>query len=101
MMTTPMPAPTRTRRGFTLIELMIVVVIIGVLSVLAVTGWRKHVIAARTAETANLLGAIRAAQETYFQAFGQYCGTAQPVGWPDARPVQNKLAWGTPPPATP
>lgn len=90
----------RARRGFTLIELMIVVVIIGVLSVLAVTGWRKHVIAARHAEAVNVLGAVRAAQETYFQAFGQYCGTTQPTPWPAQRPVE-KTEWGTPPEGNP
>jgi prepilin-type N-terminal cleavage/methylation domain-containing protein len=91
---------TRHRsRGFTLIELMIVVVIIGVLSVLAVTGWSKHIIAARAAEATNLLGSIRAAEETYFQAFGQYCGTVNPVPWPAARPT-NKTDWGSPANAT-
>ncbi len=87
----------RRERGFTLIELMIVVVIVGILSVIAVSGWRKHVIAARNAEAATQLGMIRAAQETYFQAYGQYCGLANPTAWPAVRPAQEKAPWGQPP----
>jgi prepilin-type N-terminal cleavage/methylation domain-containing protein len=88
-------------RGFTLIELMIVVVIVGVLSVIAVSGWRKHVIAARSAEASTQLGMIRAAQETYFQAYGQYCGLVNPTPWPAVRPEQEKVGWGQPPAGTP
>jgi type IV pilus assembly protein PilA len=44
------------RRGFTLIELMIVVAIIGILAVLAVYAVRKYVTHAKTAEAVNSLG---------------------------------------------
>jgi hypothetical protein len=44
-----------------------------------------------------MLGMVRAAQETYFQAYGQYCGTPQATAWPAARPEQEKVAWGQPP----
>ena len=40
----------RSQRGFTLVELMIVVVIVGVLSVLAITGYRKYSYASRNSE---------------------------------------------------
>ena len=55
----------RTSRGFTLTELMIVVAMIGVLSALALVGYRKYVDSAKNNEAVAVIQAIRSAEEEF------------------------------------
>ena len=57
----------RLKEGFTLVELMIVVAIVGVLAVLAVYGVRKYIANAKTAEAKNSLGQIGKDAVTAFE----------------------------------
>ncbi len=69
-----MPRPGSARRaGFTLIELMIVVAIVGVLAALAIPGFAAYIQRSRTTEAFTMLGEIRQRQESYRVEFGRYC----------------------------
>lgn len=52
-------------RGYTLTELMIVVAMIGVLSSLALVGYRKYVNSAKISEPLSIIQSIRSAEEEF------------------------------------
>ena len=54
-----------TRAGFTLVELAVVIVIIGVLAAFAVPRFKASVERSKAAEAFNYLSAVQAAQERY------------------------------------
>lgn len=60
------------RRGFTLLELMIVIIIIGVLAGLAFPQMFKAAERARKAEGISLAGLIRASEIRYYDEHGAY-----------------------------
>jgi prepilin-type N-terminal cleavage/methylation domain-containing protein len=67
----------RSRRedGFTLIEMMIVVVIIGVLAAIAIPAYSKWVKRSKSAEVPQMLGHIAQREEAYRTEFGVYLST--------------------------
>ena len=64
---------TNSRKGFTLVELAVVIVIIGVLAAFGVPQFLKSVERSKAAEAFNYLSAVRSAQERYLAKEGAYC----------------------------
>ena len=58
------------QKGFTLIELMIVVAIIGILAALAIPAYQDYTIKAKVAEGASMSGAAKTAVDIYFSENG-------------------------------
>ncbi len=83
--------------GFTLIELMVVVVIIGVLATVAIGSYKRFTRRARVQEAIAMLGDIRIKQETYYQTYHRYVSTStsNTEFWPHiADWVLMDTAWG-------
>ncbi|MCA9594135.1 MAG: type II secretion system protein [Myxococcales bacterium] len=88
------------RRGYTLVEMMVVVIIAGVLVTLAVIGVRKYIFTAKTAEAIHMIGAISSAEESYREETGSYLTASSNINnyYPqtDLTPNKTKWAWANP-----
>ena len=65
----------KTNKGFTLIELMIVVAIIGILAAVAIPGFMNYIKSSKTSEAKDNLKAIADGALTYFESEHDFDGT--------------------------
>ncbi len=72
----------KERKGFTLIELMIVVAIIAILAAIAIPQYKRFQLKAKSAEAKTNLGAIKECEEAYAAENDEYL--AQTNAHPDA-----------------
>ena len=72
----------RIQKGFTLIEIMVVVAVIAILSAIAIPSYSDYIRRARITEATSTLGTMRVKMEQFFQDNRSYAGacTVPPGG---------------------
>lgn len=90
-------AAFRRQSGFTLLELMIVVAIIGILAAIAFPAYQEHVSKTRRTDAQGALMAFANAMERHYTERGSYLGAAQgggDTGAPGIFPTEAPLDSG-------
>src|SRR5210317_654063 len=80
----------KKQQGFTLIELMIVVAIIGILAAIAIPAYQDYTIRAQVSEGLNLASGAKAAVTEYFQDQGIAPADNATAGLEDADQITGK-----------
>lgn len=71
----------KQKKGFTLIELMIVVAIIGILAAIAIPNFMNYQCKAKQSEAKSNLGTIRTTQEAYYAEKDSYSASLADIGF--------------------
>ncbi len=80
----------KKQQGFTLIELMIVVAIIGILAAIAIPAYQDYTIRAQVSEGLNLAGGSKVAVTEFYQDTGAFPTTNALAGVSDAAQINGK-----------
>jgi len=80
-----------TKQGFTLVELVVTLAILGVLTTAALPSFLRYQLRARSSEALVNLAAIATNQEIYFAEHGVFIEVAAPV--PASAPGSSRSAW--------
>ena len=80
----------KKQQGFTLIELMIVVAIIGILAAIAIPAYQDYTIRAQVSEGLNLSGGAKAAVSEYTMDRGTFPTTNVMAGLSDDADISGK-----------
>jgi type IV pilus assembly protein PilA len=80
----------KVQQGFTLIELMIVVAIIGILAAIAIPAYQDYTIRAQVSEGLNLSGGAKVSVTEYFQDRGAFPPDNSTAGLADAAEINGK-----------
>jgi len=84
----------RVQQGFTLIELMIVVAIIGILAAIAIPAYQDYTIRSQVSEGLNLAAGAKTAVAEYFTNKGTFPSTNASAGLPAATDIKGNYVTG-------
>ena len=90
-----MPLAIGDRKGFTLVELMIVVAIIGILAAIAIPNFLQFRMKAKTSEAKANLGAIRSAELAYFAEWNLFVANQLHTPVLDRTHDTSKVSWNS------
>ena len=79
----------KQQKGFTLIELMIVIAIIGILAAIAIPAYQDYTIRSKVAEGLNLSGSAKLAVAETFDSEGRFMTTQASYGLPAAASING------------
>ena len=80
----------KNMQGFTLIELMIVIAILGILMAIAIPAYQDYAVRAKASEGINLAGASKLAVAETFSALGRFPAGQASYGLPAATSINGK-----------
>jgi type IV pilus assembly protein PilA len=81
----------KVQQGFTLIELMIVVAIIGILAAIAIPAYQDYTVRSKVTEMINSAGVCKTSVAEYYQSLGKLPATVKEAGCSDS-PTANTAA---------
>ncbi len=85
----------KARNGFTLIEIMVTIAIVGIMAAIAMASYQRYVLRSKSAEAKLSIKAIFLAEESYYAEFGSYISSGAAV--PNPTPGTRKYSWASVP----